>query len=100
MDTWSNYNCDDPDGNHIALIKDDIGNHLVAEKISEIEDEKWHNLKIIVKNNICCAYVDGELKIEHEVKNTGYGWIGVTAGTGDAVNLHAVKDVSIHINWN
>ena len=95
LDTYYNSHRGDPDYNHIALIQESVGNHLVTEKLPESEDEQWHHLKVTVEDGICSAYVDNALKLSHEVKPTGYGWIGITASTGTGENLHAVKNVAV-----
>lgn len=96
LDTWSNSNCNDPGYNHIALIKNDINLHIATAPLPESEDERWHHLKIAVKDNVLNAYVDGQLRITQEVAQTGNGYLGITTGTGDAVNLHAVKNIVIN----
>lgn len=95
LDTYYNSHRGDPDYNHIALIQESVGNHLVTEKLPESEDEQWHHLKVTVEDGVCSAYVDNTLKLSHEVKPTGYGWIGITASTGTGENLHAVKNVVV-----
>lgn len=95
LDTYYNYNRDDPNYNHIALIQESVGNHLVTEQLPESEDEQWHHLKVAVENGLCSAYIDETLKISHEVETTGYGWIGITASTGTGENLHAVKNIVV-----
>ncbi len=96
LDTYRNGNQGDPSYNHIGLIKEDVGNHLVTADLSaESEDEQWHHLKVVVENNTCFAYVDGMLKFSQSIEKTGYGQIGITSATGDGHNLHAVKNISI-----
>lgn len=96
LDTWSNSNCGDPADNHIALIQNDIvHNNLAIANLPESEDECWHHLKIVVKDKLCKAYVDGKLKLSGEVSSTGYGCLGVVTGSGDAVNLQAVKNIFV-----
>ncbi|OUP59405.1 Ig-like domain-containing protein [Butyricicoccus pullicaecorum] len=98
LDTYYNSHRGDPDYNHIALIQESVGNHLVTEKLPESEDEQWHHLKVTVEDGVCSAYVDNALKLSHEVKPTGYGWIGITASTGDGENLHAVRNVVVAVD--
>lgn len=98
LDTYYNSRRGDPDYNHIALIQESVGNHLVTEKLPESEDEQWHHLKVTVEDGVCSAYVDNALKLSHEVKPTGYGWIGITASTGDGENLHAVRNVVVAVD--
>ena len=97
LDTWSNTQIGDPNYNHIALVKDTTHNHLKIEPLPESKDEAWHHLKIVVNNAVCSAYIDNNLKFSHEVSPTGYRWLGIMAGTGDGINLHAVKNVVVRV---
>lgn len=95
LDTFYNAGRGDPSYNHIALIKEDVGNHLVTTSLPESEDEQWHHLRLVVKDNTCTAYVDGTEKLSHAIEKTGYGWIGITSATGDGENRHAVKNIVV-----
>ena len=95
LDTYQNSNREDPNYNHIAMIKESVGNHLVTASLPESEDERWHHLKIVVEYGVCTAYVDGEKKLDHKVEKTGHGWIGITSATGSGENRHAVKNIVI-----
>ena len=65
----------DPQYNHIGLVKESSRNHIATAPLPESEDEQWHKLKIVVKDNICSAYVDGTLKLQNEVTPQGItGW--------------------------
>jgi hypothetical protein len=99
LDTYYNYARNDPhQSNHIALVKKQVGNHVVSNLLPESEDEQWHHLKVEVENGTCNAYVDGILKISAPVKKTEYQWLGITSATGDGYNLHAVKNISLTHN--
>ncbi len=95
LDTYCNSGQSDPDYNHISLIKETVGNHLITERLDESEDDEWHHLKVEVKDYHCAVYVDNNLKFNYDVESTGYGWIGITSATGDWKNKHAVKNISI-----
>lgn len=95
LDTYQNDNQGDPSHNHIALIKENVGTHLVTNTLPESEDEQWHHLKVVVEDGVCTAYVDGNEKFSHAVEKTGYGWIGITSATGNGHNLHAVKNIIV-----
>lgn len=95
LDTYYNMNQQDPNNNHIALIKENVGTHLVTKDLPESEDGKWHHLKVTVEDGVCTAYVDGTEKFSHSVEKTGYGWIGITSATGLGHNLHAVKNITV-----
>ena len=101
LDTRANCNqfdgLNDPTYYHIALISGDVKNHIITEQLPEVKDEQWHHFKLVVEGNACSAYIDNELKIAYEnLQPTGHNWIGITAATGAAQNLHAVKNVYIN----
>lgn len=85
----------DPQYNHIGLVKESSRNHIATAPLPESEDEQWHKLKIVVKDNICSAYVDGTLKLQNEVTPTGHNWLGITAATHSGTNLHAVRNMHL-----
>lgn len=95
LDTNCNPDLGDPRCNHISLIKETTGNHLVQAELPESEDDMWHHLKICVENQICYAYVDNSLKLQYTVEKTGYNQIGITASTGIFTNKHAVKNIVV-----
>lgn len=97
LDTYysGNNSWFDPQYNHIGLVKESSRNHIATAPLPESEDEQWHKLKIVVKDNICSAYVDGTLKLQNEVTPTGHNWLGITAATHSGTNLHAVKNVNL-----
>lgn len=99
LDTYYNDERNDPyEHNHIALVKEHVGNHLVADQLLESEDEQWHHLKVVVENGVCEAFVDGVSKISAPVTPTGHPWLGITSSTGEGHNLHAVKNISLTHN--
>lgn len=95
LDTYRNQNQGDPNYNHIALIKNSVGNHLSKAALPESEDDKWHHIKISVIDGSLNVYVDGVTKLSTTIEKTGNGWIGITSATGDGTNLHSVKNISI-----
>ncbi len=99
LDTYYNSERSDPyENNHIALIKGYAGNHIAFKELPESEDEQWHHLKIVVKDGICRAYIDGVLKISNPVEKNEYSHLGITSATGAGHNLHAVKNLQITSN--
>lgn len=94
LDTYYNYS-DPTTSNHISINKSQ-SNHLSWTNLSESEDNKWHNLRVIVSDKTCYVYVDNVFKISNKVETTGYGYLGITSATGSCRNLHAVKNINIY----
>ena len=98
LDTFRNEIYNDPDYNHIALVREKGDNHLVIEALPESEDGAWHHLKVTITSGECSVYVDGNLKFTYEVEPTGYGGIGITSATCAGKNEHRVKNIVINGN--
>jgi len=54
------YGEGDPSSNHIALLKDFIGNHLTHVNDTRTEDNIWHDVRLIVQNDIINLFIDDE----------------------------------------
>jgi hypothetical protein len=89
---------DDPSGNHIAIIKDSVDNHIKYVVDPRTEDDRWHNVKIIVGNSIIEVYVDSELVLRWEGKiDRTYGGLGFSGATGYYDYWHIIDDVKISV---
>jgi len=74
---------EDPSNNHIALIKDNVTNHLAYKNDPRTEDYEWHNVKVVVGNSKIEVYVDNESVINWEGNiDRTYGGIGFAGTTG------------------
>lgn len=82
---------------HIAVIWNTPENHLARFTLpnNAIENNAWHNSRIVVNNGEIRVYLDGSLKIQYVIGGfqpyTGY-W-GFTAATGDQNQLHAIDNI-------
>nr|NIP55713.1 hypothetical protein [Phycisphaerae bacterium]NIU12016.1 hypothetical protein [Phycisphaerae bacterium]NIW11431.1 hypothetical protein [Gammaproteobacteria bacterium]NIW96206.1 hypothetical protein [Phycisphaerae bacterium]NIX02206.1 hypothetical protein [Phycisphaerae bacterium] len=86
----------DPSQRHIALIKDQPGNHLAYKNDNRTEDYKWHDVEVIVDESSVEVYVDGGLVIAWSgVIDRTYGGMGFSAATGAARNWHIIDDFHI-----
>lgn len=54
------YGEGDPSPNHIALLKDFIGNHLIHVNDTRTEDNIWHDVRLIVENDSITLFIDEE----------------------------------------
>lgn len=107
IDTWQNQEVNDPSYDHIAIQLNGIINHsdasaniagpvTVLDGQNNIEDCRWHTLRIVWDANIktLTAYIDGSLRVSvtKDFVNDLFGgnplvfW-GFTGGTGGARNL-------------
>ena len=87
---------DDPSGNHIAIIKNSVDNHIKYVDDPRTEDDRWHNVKIIVENSTIEVYVDSELVLRWEGKiDRTYGGLGFSGATGYYDYWHIIDDVNI-----
>ena len=83
--------------NHIALIKDSVGNHFATTGTdSRVSDDQWHNVKVVVKAPMITVYLDGTQVLTWTGSiDTTYPGIGFSAGTWSATNQHVIDNFTI-----
>jgi len=92
FDALKNGN-DDPSDNHIALIKDNVWNHLAYVNDTRVEDNQWHQVRIVVNENDLAVFLDDELVLTWEGEfDHMYSGFGFSAATGAATNWHIIDD--------
>lgn len=104
LDTWQNFDINDPDFDHISIQVNGNINHaadlagpVAASAISpNIEDCQWHRLRITwdATTKTLAAYFDNELRLEKTVdlvstvfNNDPAVYWGFTGATGGSFNL-------------
>lgn len=88
----------DPSANHIALIKDHTGNHLIYVDDYRTEDYAWHNVSLTVEESSIRVSVDEDLIFQwNGVIDRTFNYFGFCAGTGAANNWHIIDNFSIKI---
>ena len=88
----------DPSSNHIALIKDDVNNHLIYVNDSRTEDNLWHDVQIVVNASEVRVAVDKSSLFKwSKTCNTTYGGFGFGGATGGLNNWHIIDDVNITV---
>lgn len=86
----------DPSPNHIALIKDDIENHLIYVNDSRSEDNGWHDVRVEVGETSVKVYLDGERLFSWTGPlDRTFGGFGFSAATCAEWNWHIMDDVRI-----
>ena len=88
----------DTSGQHIAIIKDQVTNHLASVDDVRVEDNAWHHAKVIVDDSSITVFVDdmdNALLSWNGVVDNTYGNFGFTAATGGSNNNHWVDNVDI-----
>jgi len=104
FDNWGNIELPnltehaDPSANHIALIKDHTGNHLIYVNDSRTEDNMWHNVSLTVEYSSIRVLVDEDLVfLWNGTIDRTFDSFGFCAGTGAANNWHIIDNFSIEI---
>ncbi len=93
------YNMGDPSPNHIALVKDHINTHLVYVNDSRTEDDKWHQVRLLVQENEIVAFVDeGETLRWAGQVNRSFGGVGFGSGIWGLNHRHIIDDFRIYGN--
>jgi len=101
FDVYHNGEYNDPGGEeHIAVLKDGVDNHLAYYVASdgEIEDNQWHNVKVVFDNGTISVYFDGSLKVSCQITDytPDYYYFGFTAATGSGTNDHLIDNVNVY----
>jgi len=87
---WDSYS------SHIALIKDDVNNHLISVNDPRTEDNLWHDVRVVSNDSEIRIAVDNSTLFNWRgTLNTTYGGFGFSASTGDANNWHILDNVDI-----
>lgn len=91
----------DPNGQHIAILRNNWQTHLAAWQANEgvIEDNRWHHIRVSNQLGYIQIWFDNQRVLEHRIQNyqAFEGYFGFTAGTGGATNWHIVDNVRISI---
>jgi hypothetical protein len=96
FDTYYNEHHNDVLSNHIAVIQNSVGNHLRTIGNMEINDGKWHRLKIRYQNNSVAIHYDGNLIIDYTgVYKFDSAYIGISAATGGSTQYHLIRNVKL-----
>ncbi len=82
--------------NHIALIEDYAGNHLLYANDGRVNDNHWHNVSVDVQQLYVRVFVDGGLVLQYYGQlNETYDGFGFSGATGDDSDWHIIDNVSI-----
>jgi len=97
FDDWSNEW--DPKSAHVALIKDDVKDHLVYNTNVRINDGKWHDVRVVVSYYGVRVYIDGDEVLRWDGKfDTTYSGFGFSGATGlGGSNTYIIDDVKIYL---
>lgn len=97
LDTEYNRGIDPTSQDHVALhFNGDIDSASSYRGVADLEDGRWHDLRIRVEERTFKVTLDGEDRLEKEVRGRGHPvYIGLTAATGTSTNRHLVDDFRI-----
>jgi hypothetical protein len=86
----------DPQGKHVALIKNGASNHLAYSYFNGVNDNAWHDVFIDVGIDSIQVYIDGSRILTQNVEfSRSYGGFGFSAATGALNDWHMVRGVTI-----
>ncbi|HAN32610.1 MAG TPA: hypothetical protein DCQ06_13525 [Myxococcales bacterium] len=101
FDTWQNKkdpNQDPSASNHIGIMVDgDASDHKLHVPLSNLEDLKWHDVRVDVVGTKVRVFWDGVKKLEKVVPDLNFrgGRIFVSGSTGWATNFHRLDDLVV-----
>ena len=101
FDTYDNEDRNDRSPEHIAVIKDESGNHLISETLTipTLEDDAWHRILIRFRGGRVEAFLDGVSRLTHDIAGfAAYdGFYGFSSATGSAFNEHRIDDIRLEL---
>ena len=92
------YNRGDPDGKHIAIIKNNVRNHLKYVLDDRVDDSAWHKLSVSykAKEKTLTVYLDEkEVLASDGIDLSQKCYLGISAATASGCNQHLIKNISI-----
>ncbi len=101
FDTWQNNgnpNVDPTSANHIAVLqKGDASEHYLWATIPTIEDQKWHDVHVLVVGEHVTVTLDDKIAIDGDIPGLVFhgGYIGFSGTTGWATNYHRFDDLHV-----
>ncbi|MBF0627308.1 MAG: hypothetical protein HQL91_03715 [Magnetococcales bacterium] len=98
FDTY--HNPADPEGNHIALIRNEASNYLSHHIQNDLEDYQWHNVSFEYKYRYFSVFFDREKVLSGSLELPDSFYLGFTAATGGEWNFHSVDDLKVVIEGN
>ena len=98
LDSYYNSEKNDPNGKHIAIIKDTIRNHLTFVMDDRVDDSEWHTVRVLYRNQSLSVYLDGKrLLVQSGVKLESDIYLGISGATGNGVNEHKIRDFKVAV---
>lgn len=92
FDTYTNTN--DSKKSHIAIVRDDVSNHLFSVDEPRVDDEKWHNAVINIKGTNITVSIDGDVIIDQNINfDKTYRYMYFGAATGACTDDHYIRNV-------
>lgn len=89
----SYHNAYDPEGKHIAILKDSTRNHLTYRTDARVDDSEWHTLTVTYSEDLLTVYLDDEKVLSKEnIFLPDEFYLGISAATGAGRNKHLIKD--------
>ena len=87
------HNPGDPNGKHIAVIRDAVSNHLSYSLDDRVDASAWHTLEGTYAQGLLQVFLDdGEVLRCESALLPEEVYLGVSAATGSGYNRHLIRD--------
>lgn len=101
FDTYQNSGTNDPNAEHMAIIRDNTANHIHAELFAdgELEDDQWHSVRITNADGLVTMFFDGQNRFAYQVQGFSSfdGFFGFTAATASSFNTHYLDNIRLTV---
>ena len=90
-------NTNDPGYKHIAILKDDVKQHLANVEDDRVDDSLWHDVVVAISGKNITVVLDKKEVLSYD--NVDFLadelYVGFAAATGNGYNQHIIKDVVV-----
>jgi lectin family protein len=101
FDTYHDGGANDPNAEHMALIRDNTANHIHSELFAdgELEDDQWHSIHLTNSDGLVKMFFDGQSRFSYQLQgfSSFNGYFGFTAATATSFNAHYIDNVVLTV---
>lgn len=96
FDSYYNYEYNDPENEHIAVINESVGNHIAVVQTPLAVSGSWTKAKVEYKDMTITVYVGGKKILSASAKKLPEeAFVGFTASTGAGYACHEIRNIEI-----
>lgn len=97
IDNYKNSELGDPNGTHIAILKDGVNHHLAWCNAPTIENDAWHEIRVVNSFGDIQVYYDGTQVLSYAAPSYALtrGQFRFSGATGSSHSMEIIDDIDI-----